>query len=69
MGSTFGCARCHDHKYDPLKQREYYSMYAFLNSVPEKGLDGRTGNAEPMPVAYSRSEVAAGRNCVLDKES
>ena len=47
MGLTMGCARCHDHKYDPIKQRDFYSMYAFFNAVPEKGLDGRTGNAEP----------------------
>ncbi len=47
LGLTMGCARCHDHKYDPIRQREYYSMYAFFNSIPEKGLDGRTGNAEP----------------------
>ena len=48
LGSTFGCARCHDHKYDPIKQKDYYSLYAFFNSVPEKGLDGRAGNAEPI---------------------
>jgi hypothetical protein len=48
MGMTMGCARCHDHKYDPVKQREFYGFYAFFNTIPEKGLDGRTGNAEPM---------------------
>ncbi|MEX2262579.1 MAG: DUF1553 domain-containing protein [Bryobacteraceae bacterium] len=48
MGMTMGCARCHDHKYDPIKQKEFYSFFAFFNTVPEKGLDGRYGNAEPM---------------------
>ena len=48
MGMTMGCARCHDHKYDPIKQREFYQFYAFFNNIPEKGLDGRTGNAEPV---------------------
>jgi hypothetical protein len=48
LGMTMGCARCHDHKYDPIKHRDYYSMYAFFNRVSEKGLDGRRGNALPM---------------------
>src|SRR5712692_8152513 len=47
MGMTLGCARCHDHKYDPLRQKEFYRFYAFFNNIPEKGLDGRKGNAEP----------------------
>ncbi|MFN0167600.1 MAG: DUF1553 domain-containing protein [Bryobacteraceae bacterium] len=48
MGLTMGCTRCHDHKYDPLSQRDFYRMFAFYNTVAEKGLDGRAGNAEPM---------------------
>ena len=47
MGTTMGCARCHDHKYDPISQRDFYRFYAFFNTIPEKGLDGRAGNAEP----------------------
>lgn len=48
LGLTMGCARCHTHKFDPISQKEFYQFYAFFNSVPEVGLDGRTGNAAPI---------------------
>src|SRR5260221_1143276 len=48
LGMTMGCARCHDNKYDPIAQKDFYRFYAFFNSIPEKGLDGRRGNAEPV---------------------
>ncbi len=38
LGMTFECARCHDHRYDPLEQREYYELYAFFNSIDEYGM-------------------------------
>jgi hypothetical protein len=47
LGMTMGCARCHDHKYDPIPQKDFYRMFAFFNNVKEKGLDGKDGNAEP----------------------
>ena len=47
LGLTAGCARCHDHKYDPISQKEYYRLFAFFNNVPEKGIDGRHGAAKP----------------------
>ena len=40
LGLTLLCARCHDHKFDPLSQREFYQFMAFFNQVPEKGLNG-----------------------------
>ena len=47
LGLTVGCARCHDHKYDPIQQRDYYSLYAFFNNMQEKGLVYNFGNEEP----------------------
>ncbi len=56
MAMTMGCARCHDHKYDPIKQREFYEFYAFFNSIDELGLDGDNGNAVPMLQLPDRSQ-------------
>ena len=55
MGLTLKCARCHDHKFDPLSQREYYRFFAFFNSVPERGIDGAIGNAVPL-IRFPSSE-------------
>ncbi len=60
LGVTMGCARCHDHKYDPIKQKEFYRFYAFFNTVPERGLDGYEGNAVPvlqLPSAEQKREI------------
>ena len=48
MGLTVNCAQCHDHKYDPISQREFYNLFAFFNTIDETGLDGRDGNAKPL---------------------
>ncbi len=47
LGLTMGCARCHDHKYDPVTQREFYEVFAFFNNVPEKGRAIKIGNSPP----------------------
>jgi hypothetical protein len=65
LGITLGCARCHNHKYDPLSQKDFYSFGAFFNSVPEKGLDGYKGNAVPFLQLPSEQQTQM-KNALLD---
>lgn len=47
LGMTLICARCHTHKYDPIQQREYYSLYAIFNQLADPVMDGNKPNPEP----------------------
>lgn len=62
LGLTVGCARCHDHKYDPIKQREFYQLFAFFNNIPdERGFVYNFGNEKPFitaPTPPQESELA-----------
>jgi len=61
LGLTVGCAHCHDHKFDPITQRDHYRLFAFFNNVPEIGEDGRTGNAVPIMLAPTAEQQAKMR--------
>ena len=62
MGLTLACARCHDHKYDPISQRDFYRFFSFFNNVPERGLSGSGGNSVPvMTVATDEQQAALDR--------
>ena len=56
LGLTLGCARCHDHKYDPFTQKEYYELFAYFNNVPEKGKAFKYGNSPPFVKAPTQEQ-------------
>ena len=56
LGLTLECARCHDHKYDPITQRDHYRFFAFFNNLPERGEDGRVTNAAPLIAAPTEEQ-------------
>jgi hypothetical protein len=61
LGATVACAQCHDHKYDPITQKDYYSFMAFFNNVPETGTPPGGGQyriAEPWMYGGSAEQLA-----------
>jgi hypothetical protein len=56
LGLTMGCARCHNHKFDPFTQQEYYQLYAYFNSIPEDGRFSNFGNAAPWIAAPTKKQ-------------
>jgi len=60
LGLTVGCARCHNHKYDPITQKEYYQLFSYFNNIGEPGRYLKYGNSPPMvqaPTADQESKL------------
>ncbi len=47
LGLTAECAQCHDHKYDPISQKDYYQLFAFFNNTKESGFEGDVSQSKP----------------------
>lgn len=61
LGVTLGCARCHNHKYDPFTQREFYQLFAYFNNIGESGRAMKYGNSPPLilaPTAEQQKQLA-----------
>ena len=63
LGLTLQCARCHDHKYDPISHEEYYQFFGFFNSVHESGISANDGNSGP-EVILTPPEVKSRLNFI-----
>jgi hypothetical protein len=77
LGLTLNCCRCHDHKYDPISQREFYQFFSFFNNVAESGtLQGESRNTDPVlavptpdlarRIAEQETRIAAAEKQVAD---
>lgn len=76
MGLTVGCARCHDHKFDPISMKDYYQLFAFFNSIDGSPLDGNRPRHPPIltlpnpkqtvALEQARSKVAAARQDIAN---
>jgi hypothetical protein len=65
MALTLNCARCHDHKYDPISQKEFYGLFAYFNSIEESGVLGREGSNTP-PLIQLPDEAQSAELARLD---
>jgi hypothetical protein len=64
LGLTLACAQCHDHKFDPITQKDYFRTFAFFNSLGDKGLDGN-GGVNPGPFVRARTVLKTNDQPVL----
>src|SRR5262249_405321 len=80
LGLTMGCARCPEHKYDPISQKEFYAFFGFFNSIAEKGVyTEQRGNVAPLVRVASPAEeerlrqldaaIAAADRAVREQEA
>jgi hypothetical protein len=69
LGLTIGCARCHDHKYDPVRMKDYYQLFAFFNNIDGPALDGNAAQWAPVakvPAAEQKKALAAADGTIAE---
>ena len=69
MGTTQCCTQCHNHKYDPFKQKEFYQLFAFFNSTEDHGRSNAPELPLPTPEQAAQDQDAAGRAAALKKSA
>jgi hypothetical protein len=67
LGLTLGCAQCHDHKFDPITQRDYYQLFAYFNTLSDIGLDGNAG-VNSRPVYEAKTVLQTGEESLLRRQ-
>ena len=70
LGLTAECAQCHDHKYDPISQKEYYQLFAFFNNTKEIGFEGDVNQSKPAknPILTITDEESKGLLSFINKK-
>ena len=72
MGLTMECAQCHDHKYDPISQKEYFQFFAYFNNTSDPGMQSRRGNQAPVvevPNKEREVKLAEIRKAISESEN
>ena len=67
LGLTLGCAQCHDHKFDPISQKDYFELFAYFNSLDDIGLDGNAG-INPRPQIQAKTVLKTPEIPQLQKQ-
>jgi hypothetical protein len=72
LGLTLGCARCHDHKFDPVSQEDFYGLYAYFNSIDEPGIYSQLSDAqrafEPYIQVPSEEQAATKTRLLAERD-
>ena len=66
LGLTVGCATCHDHKFDPISQKDHYALEAFFNNTTERIMDNN--RPDPPPIVIVPADADRGRWLELDAQ-